>query len=65
MRRRLSPRHLFPRRWLNGTTSGYMWLIFYPRLWSSCAACSSTGAMAFKIFFMSLLQASGAVFAWH
>lgn len=44
------------RRWLNGTTSGYLWLVFYPRLWASCAMCSPTGAMAFKIFFMCLLQ---------
>jgi len=40
------------RRWLNGTTSGYLWLIFSPRLWASCGS----GTMAFKIFFMALLQ---------
>lgn len=43
------------RRWLNGTVSGYLWLIFSAKLYA--VACRARfRPMAWKVFFVSLLQ---------
>lgn len=46
------------RRWLNGTTAGYIWLVSSPDLWNNIIFPKSASAwfMGVKIFFVSLLQ---------
>lgn len=47
------------RRWLNGTISGYLWLVFNRKLWRNLVHPLQNGArffMAFKVFVVSLLQ---------